>query len=401
MARYLQGTLATPTRASRPVGAMTTVVDLGFAKGGRRVVGCQTLKVGVLLAILGSLLPACSAAGDEPLETMRRPIVYGEDQRLDYFELTNQESKNLVAESGVALVARATLAHINEPSTSLASVHQVCPGEEFRRQPSIAFCSAVLIDWDLILTAAHCGRLFATADMVAMLGYYLDSPNHLASRAEDVIDIADIVAEGLGNDETVGGFEDYALMRLEHPVVAPRRPAAFDKFASSTTPGAAIQVISSPSGLPLKYDNGGHLRSPDPLMGTFAADTDTFAGSSGGGAFDAKGNLIGLLAQGDGDYVRTSSDCNQVIRREPSAAPGEMFEFVDRIVARFCASNGTSSICRPDCPQSCRALVDKPVAGCSYGRGATGACVTPAGILLVAASLLATRRARRCPRPQR
>src|SRR6266850_2085585 len=71
----------------------------------------------------------------------------------------------------------------------------LCPGERFSVQPAAAFCSGVLVDWDLVLTAGHCARVYALGDFVVAFDYFYQAPGELA--LVDLREPVELVAEAL------------------------------------------------------------------------------------------------------------------------------------------------------------------------------------------------------------
>jgi hypothetical protein len=298
-------------------------------------------------------------------------IVYGADDRVDYFGLTDESARALVAASVVALVPSEV---IQSTGGALAGASTwgdragLCAGEPFLDQPAAAFCSGVLVDWDLVLTAGHCTRLYAIQDFRVVFGYYFEEPGQLATTASDIVPIAEIVAEQLDPEGTEPRL-DYAWLRLERPVRAPRQPALIHRAPPVLEPGDPVIVVGAPGGVPLKWDAGGHAQDIRAAWGDyFTVDADTSGGSSGGGAFDHDLGLLGIVARGGTDFFTTPEGCQATFHEADAARTAEQFTYAFRAVSALCASAGpTTSICRPDCGSPCQALpfVEPPGGGCS------------------------------------
>ena len=147
----------------------------------------------------------------------------------------------------------------------------------------------------------------------------------------------------------------------------------------------------------LKLDSGGRIRDARRDVGDyFVADTDTFGGGSGGGAFDAQMNLFGILARGGTDFVAADAGCNAVVQQPDGSAADEQFTYAHRAVEGLCAKDpAASSLCRPDCGNPCRATPAPPPAsdgGCSIEGPVMGADACRPWLLLVV--LWAVRRLR-------
>jgi hypothetical protein len=163
--------------------------------------------------------------------------------------------------------------------------------------------------------------------------------------------------------------------------------------------GEPLLVVSATEGAPLKVDEGGAVRRVDPVAADyFVADTDTFGGSSGAGAFDAEGILLGILAGGEADYeTEPGADCAKPIELQEGAA-AEEYSRVDAALGGLCARvPEATSLCRPHCGPRCEALepatlADAHEASCAVRplpRGGSGSWPALALSLVVAA---ATRR---------
>ena len=331
----------------------------------------------VVMALLSIWTMGCGSNYDEKIAQHTEPIVYGTDDRLEYFE-SSPELQGLTERSIVALIPLNRLMRTPEGielnAPSLGQSQNLCPGEEFADQPLAAFCSGVLVDWDLVLTAGHCVRLFALDAFAVVFDYYYAAPETLAVRASSIAKPSAIVAEKLdpsGADPRL----DFAWIRLSEPVRPPREPAAVRLGMPSD--GEAITSISATNGVPLKIDGGGVVRDARPsALDYFVVDTDTSGGSSGGGAFDAEHALTGVLARGADDWTETPSGCYVGSRASDGQPAAEQFTYVARAVDALCESDeSASSLCRANCAERCtaeppavseaRAPISDGVGGCA------------------------------------
>ena len=120
----------------------------------------------VLLLILFSCGVACQHDGisdsEQVLGSEENPVIYGEDERMDYYAHSNEQLKTITRESIVALIDQSILDLCTDPNdvqinaATLEDAYSLCPSEAFLDQPTAASCSGTLIDDDLVLTAGHC-----------------------------------------------------------------------------------------------------------------------------------------------------------------------------------------------------------------------------------------------------
>ncbi|MET0412257.1 MAG: trypsin-like serine protease, partial [Polyangiaceae bacterium] len=147
-------------------------------------------------------------------------IVYGQDDRSDLYEQAD-DPRARIADAAVALLPRSTLANRRGPELArgLSSWEDdggLCPGEPFGDQPVAAFCSGVLVDWDLVLTVAHCVEDIPLDEVAMVMGFYYVEPGVLGSAPADVLQPIAIVdaTHGVGFDDSL---LDYAWVRLAQP----------------------------------------------------------------------------------------------------------------------------------------------------------------------------------------
>lgn len=261
-------------------------------------------------------------------------------------------AQSIARESVVALVPRPWADPINAPL--LGTLEGLCSGERFAEEPAAAFCTGILVDWDLVLTAGHCAHLFALDEFVVPFDYYYSAPGVLALDGETRNPV-EVVSEEL-DPEGADPRLDCAWIRLDSPVLGPRKPVAVYRRPPPLTLGEPLLSIGASGGTPLKVDVGGTVRDlRSSSLDYFIADTDTSEGGSGGGAFDPQGSLLGILARGGVDYVASASGC-RVTNDQPDLAAQEQFTYVSRAVDGLCSGGTTvSSLCRTDCDEPCTA----------------------------------------------
>jgi hypothetical protein len=327
---------------------------------------------------LATFMSSCSANVDAEHVWGQQgaALLHGADDRKEYFEIADGAGERL-AQSAVALIPKSRLAAqgaiVAIEAPTLGEADALCPGEPFADQPAAAFCSAVLVDWDLILTAGHCARVLALGEFAAVFGYFYAAPSHLELTPQDVVDVTGIVAEAL-DPMAVEPRLDYAWMRLARAVEPPRRPLPIS-LANPLERDLPILSMGSPGGIPLKLDAGGKVRDArEAWLDYFTADTDTSHGSSGGGAVDAQLSLLGILARGGSDFIDTPSGCRSTRRIPEATLTEEQFTYAERALNDLCESGSQASLCRSDCGDPCEALPPSRAmaaiaSGCTFQAG--------------------------------
>jgi hypothetical protein len=312
----------------------------------------------------------------------------------------------------VALMTDATAeAVVNGRAETLPTwgkLNRLCEGEPFGDQPTAAFCSGVLVDYDLVLTSGHCVNVIATELLRVGFNYFYRDAGDIALTKDDIYEVERVVLaqrdEAFLND--AAERLDYAWLQLKDRARPPHRPAPIYARSSGAFPNERVISIGAGGGVPIKWDGGGHVqRIRADYDDYFVADTDTSQGSSGGGIFDASLALLGNLARGAPDFEFTVNDC-YVTRTEsdPSAAQ-EQFTYAHRAVEALCATGSDSVLCDPTCAEPCDAGALDPGdldagasdVGCAMGR--PGAPHTARPLELLIAFALAARGLRQRRRP--
>ena len=125
------------------------------------IIGCQTS--GDQESELTSLSRSATLSDHTQvrLSEHERAVIYGEDSRLEYYQLAADDVMKrrvmystglLVRPSDITVQGQRVLLN----SYTLGEAQGLCPDELFANQPEPGFCSGVLIDDDLFLTAGHC-----------------------------------------------------------------------------------------------------------------------------------------------------------------------------------------------------------------------------------------------------
>jgi hypothetical protein len=284
----------------------------------------------------------------------------GADDRREVFELADTVRDTLMASSAALIYSNhLTWSGPKSPSLKAESAGAalgLCNNEPFAGEPCAAFCSAVLIDDDLVLTAGHClGSTPAQATEVCqslqvVFGYAVVAKNQMPTIVGDQV---------FSCRKVVLLDPDFAIFQLDRPAPAPLAPA---RAAMSTVrSGDRLVVASYTAGLPLKVELEATVTSASP-RGSFVLASDTFLGSSGGGLFTQSLELAGLFERGEPDWVNLGGCSRARQSTTPSEEGQSVLPVYDSLCARgwqserlcglqpVCGDRPCSAACPNDCP---------------------------------------------------
>ncbi|OFZ80912.1 MAG: hypothetical protein A2583_05635 [Bdellovibrionales bacterium RIFOXYD1_FULL_53_11] len=256
----------------------------------------------VLLILLGFIGGAQAA---KPPVDFDIDVVYGDDNRLDVFEITDNAQLRW-ADSTVSVFSASKLTTSDDGKTVvLKTGHhgrntRLCTNERFYDQPDGAFCSGVLVGKDLVLTAGHCVEsMFGCFMSKFVFGFSVkkQGDNPVSVPAGEVYSCREIVKREQDNHGA-----DFAVIRLDRSV-AGHEPLEINRSVQVEN-GTKIVLVGGPSGIPLKIASGARVIDNKKDKGFFVANTDSFHGNSGGPVINAYTGLIeGVLVRGEDDYV--------------------------------------------------------------------------------------------------
>ncbi|MEM1413708.1 MAG: serine protease [Myxococcota bacterium] len=339
------------------------------------------MKRTLLAWALAALTVSCATG--EPIGRAEGEVVYGADDRLELGEATPAEQ--VLAQTTAALFFQGDLERgvggwtVAAGVDDLQTAQELCPGERYAEQPTLAFCSGTLIAEDLVLTAGHCVSSSDCGSTQIAFDYVWEEGAVGRIDDEDVYSCAGIVARKAPS--FIGLDEEYAILRLDRPVVG-RAPATISpEGVRSLARGDALTMLGYPSGVPLKVDAGGRLQSAAPFL--FFGTVDAFGGNSGSGIFH-EGELVGVLLGGEQDYARDAARDCFLVNELASTAPGETMLFADVAMDGYCAEEPDDAVlcAEPDSWIAGRLPVEGGGGGCA--AGGSGAGVLLAGLALVA-----------------
>ena len=236
-------------------------------------------------------------------------VIYGKDERKEFYETTPALKKLAKATAGLVDIGSLKMSYDSDKFTipgltTLGDFMKLCPSEKFFKQPVVTICSGFLISEDILVTAGHC-----------LIGKK-DSPESICSNSAWIFDFAltsksTNPTKNFSMDNTYSCAEvieakldktnDYAVIRLAKRVTG-REPLKY-RQSGKVSATANLVAIGHPNGLPLKVSEGGKIIDNSGST-RFVASLDTFQGSSGGAVIDADtGMLEGIVIQGKRDYA--------------------------------------------------------------------------------------------------
>lgn len=235
-------------------------------------------------------------------------VIYGVDDRKDYFEFKTNSQVVRLSTSVAALFEKRTVVDNGDGTSSLITEplgqsQNLCPQERFFKQPVGAFCSGFLVASDVVATAGHCANAGNVGTIQFVFGFRMENVDTAVTRIPN----SDIYSGRtlLGRVQQDAG-PDWALVQLDRPVE--NRPVLRLRRSGRIAENAPVAVIGHPSGLPIKYADGATVRDNTP-SGFFVANLDTYGGNSGSPVFASDGTVEGILVRGEADYISNGS-CN-------------------------------------------------------------------------------------------
>ncbi|MCM2267978.1 MAG: serine protease [Elusimicrobiales bacterium] len=284
-----------------------------------------------------------------PASAFAEKSIYGNDDRLDYFEAA--PAMRQLADSVISLWPSKQVKEENGgyklATIGFGEALGLCPGEKFSEQPIGAFCSGTLVGEDIIMTAGHCITDEAQcADTRFVFNFNIDKQGAAARtkvQGKDVYGCKRIIKRDLDKQGSgiigtglaiLGALlnkagPDYALVQLDRKVEG-RKPLAVNR-GNGVNDGDKVFVIGHPVGLPLKVTGNGTVRTTKPRA-FFLTDLDTFGGNSGSAVFNANtGKIEGILVRGGTDFVDTPQGCKIQLRSGQNEGRGEAVTKIERL----------------------------------------------------------------------
>ncbi|MFC1522771.1 trypsin-like serine peptidase [Elusimicrobiota bacterium] len=255
--------------------------------------------------------------------------IFGEDNRLDVYQVRNPFVRNL-ANSTVGLFVSRYVEMNNETGRAklrlrdYSKAEELCEEEPFEDQPMGPFCSGTLVGPDIILTAGHCIETEQECrDTSFVFGFSIKKENEIPTSVPigDVYKCERIIKR---NYDSQHG--DWALIKLD-TLVSGRKPLKLNPSKMPIRKGTPLIVVGHPKGLPTKIS--GKAKVIDPGLGRefFSSTLDTFSGNSGSAVFNACTLLIeGIHSFGDWRHFRYKGNC-KISRRAKGVYKQQDFSY--------------------------------------------------------------------------
>jgi V8-like Glu-specific endopeptidase len=241
-------------------------------------------------------------------------VIYGEDNRLDTFEVKSKlflelAESTLVQIPNSGIKVRGSTAELyGKPLTSFTPrgmSKPVCEKERFSAQPTAGNCSGFLVGEDLLVTAGHCMTSESDCKNFSWVQNYKVIDENQTAISVDVKEV--FKCSKIVKQSTSSGL-DFALIKLDRKI--PGRAVKIAK--ADPVVGTPLVMIGFPSGLPQKISDGARVTSVSGV--SFKTNLDAFGGNSGSAVFNSEsGELVGILVNGNADYRHNSAlDCSEV-----------------------------------------------------------------------------------------
>ena len=302
-----------------------------------------------LLLCWGALF-ACSTPSAAELAEIRAPLIHGSDDRRDLYAVEDIEIRSLALSSTVALMPEGSVTStaagsLAFGSKTLTDVFDLCDSEPFVWQPSLANCSGVLLDDDLVVTAAHCVTFLPCQNQLWIFGYAILNEGARPQLDEDALYRCRAVPVREYGPTRDGRRLDFAVVQLDRPVSSHRRAPTITNQPMPT--GERAIVIGYPSGLPVKVDRGATILDAREAEADYLGlASDTFIGSSGSGVFNRQNELVAIVVRGGEDYEYSPESHCYVSRRiaeGQALGNGEHASYVGPAVTSLCESGWASN----------------------------------------------------------
>jgi len=239
---------------------------------------------------------------------LREKAIYGNDERVEISDplddIIRQNSEGVCA----IIHYRSISDYGNGTSTLHSDTYQeeynLCESERFLNQPVPAEGTAFLIDYSIVVTAAHCIDENSIREHKFVFGFETVADGSTRT----VIDNSEIY-NGLNlldrRYERSQGI-DWAVIQLDRPVL--NKSILKFNFSDQIDIGSNVYCIGHPCGLPKKIALNGIVKEDNQKY--FVANIDTYGGNSGSPVLNTNSNLVeGILVRGEKDDFILQGPC--------------------------------------------------------------------------------------------
>ena len=264
-------------------------------------------------------------------------VIYGTDSVRDLQDDKIQGSALLQRniKASAALVAREELKQNGDTTWKLNDKtvqerYRTCDEFKMSDQVSAAFCSAVLVAPNVILTAAHCleGDTLqncGNSDIVFGFDQKIEKSTDKILQNSQVYHCKHIREISKSQVQV-----DYALVELDRNVEGVT-PVGMPAQIQAMAIGEDIYTIGYPVGTSKKMASG-RVREFAKSNQNPKASLDIYYGNSGGPIFDTKTNdLVGVVANGEEDFIKTAQECQMPKHCDDNGCLGEMLTPLSKI----------------------------------------------------------------------
>lgn len=216
-------------------------------------------------------------------------VIYGEDSVKNVFSSVPNSKLS------VAFIPKDTFSRFiqRESVETVEDIIGSVAGIKWLQDPSLAICSGVLIDDDLVLTAGHCFEGEGSCENLSIVFGFEASPSVFDTMK--AVECKEVIRH---NNDLMGKGLDYALVRLASKVYLPNVKISEREVEI----GEEVYTLGYPLGSPKKRADG-KIRQVIPMPGVFNASLDVFQGNSGSPVFSSKTHeLIGIISSGESDF---------------------------------------------------------------------------------------------------
>lgn len=260
------------------------------------------------LLIVGAVL-GLNAAYAEISPEINPKIIYGKDDRKDFYQVSDPALRELARATAIQVynrdISRNLNLSVNLRGENLISLFNMCTTERFAKQISAGRCSGFLVAPDVLVTAGHCVQSQLECEATSwVFDYKIDSPStsettNMNLASENVFRCKKVFSQML----TETGL-DYAVIQLDRKATG-RIPLKVRK-SGKVEKKTPLLVIGHPSGLPLKFTDGGKVKR-NKKDTHFEANLDTYGGNSGSAVINMNTKEVeGILVRGGTDFLYDS-----------------------------------------------------------------------------------------------